>query len=116
MFFDADCGPCTFFARITAGLSHSGVEVYSLDGPEADRALGSMRPDLRYSYFHILEAGRTWTGPDAMPTWVGLMGGRSARAVAERAPPVNRLLRLVYNRFWEHRRTRGCAVEGTSPA
>jgi predicted DCC family thiol-disulfide oxidoreductase YuxK len=114
MFFDASCGPCTFWAHLTAGLSRSRVQVYALDAPEADRAFGSMSPELRYSYFHIVESDRTWTGPEAMPAWVGLVGGRSARAVAERAPPVNRLLRLAYNRFWEYRRTRGCAAEGTS--
>lgn len=111
MFFDASCGPCTFWARLTAGLSPSGVQVYALDGPEADGALANMAPEQRFSYFHIVEAGRTWTGSDAMPAWVGLVGGKTARSLAERAPPVNRLLRLVYNRFWEYRRTRGCAAE-----
>jgi predicted DCC family thiol-disulfide oxidoreductase YuxK len=114
MFYDASCGPCTFWARLTAGLSHPQVEVYALDGPEADHAFSAMSPELRYSYFHIVESGRTWTGPDAMPAWVGLIGGKAARVVAEKTPPVNRLLRLAYNRFWEYRRTRGCAAEGTA--
>jgi hypothetical protein len=90
--------------------------VFALDAPEADSALHSLTPELRYSYFHIVEAGRTWTGPDAMPVWVGLLGGKPAQTVAERVPPVNRFLRAVYNRFWEYRRTRGCAAEGTAPA
>jgi hypothetical protein len=115
MYFDAGCGPCTFFARLTAGLSRSGVGVYPLDGPTADRALQSMPPEMRYGYFHIVEPGRTWTGPDAMPAWVGLLGGNQARAVAEKVPPVNRLLRLFYNRFWEYRRSQGCAAPGTPP-
>lgn len=114
MFFDASCGPCTFWARLTAGLSRSGLEVYTLDGPEADRTFPTMAPERRYSYFHIVESGQTWTGPEAMPAWVGLVGGKGARTVAERAPPVNRLLRHAYNRFWEYRRTRGCAAEGVS--
>ncbi|MGC2289970.1 MAG: DCC1-like thiol-disulfide oxidoreductase family protein [Thermoplasmata archaeon] len=111
MFFDANCGPCTFWARLSAGLSRSGLEVYALDGPEADGALRSMTPDRRYGYFHIEESGQMWTGPEAMPAWVGLLGGKGARSVAERAPPVNRFLRFAYNRFWEYRRTRGCATE-----
>lgn len=113
MYFDANCGPCTFFAHLTAGLSRSRLEVYPLDGPEADRALGSMAPQTRYGAFHIVEPGKTWTGPDAMPAWVGLVGGGSARWVAERARPVNRFLRLCYLRFWEYRRSRGCAPDGT---
>jgi predicted DCC family thiol-disulfide oxidoreductase YuxK len=112
MFFDSSCGPCTFWARLTAGLSRSGLRVYPLDGPEADRALQSMSSATRYGYFHIVESGRTWTGPDAMPAWVGLVGGNRARLVAERAPPVNRLLRLFYNRMWEYRQSHGCAAEG----
>jgi predicted DCC family thiol-disulfide oxidoreductase YuxK len=116
MYFDAGCGPCTFWARLTAGITRTPLEVYSLDSPEADRAFSGMSTDRRYGYFHIVEAGTTWTGPEAMPVWVGLVAGRSVRSVAERAPPVNRLLRRVYNRFWEYRRSRGCAAEGTALA
>jgi hypothetical protein len=116
MFFDAGCGPCTFFAHVTAGLSRSNLEVHPLDGPEADRALQSLTPDTRYRYFHIVEPGRTWTGPDAMPAWVGLIGGKHARLIAEKAPPVSRLLRHLYDGFWEYRQTRGCAAERTRRA
>jgi len=116
MFFDASCGPCTFWAHLTAGLSHSRLELHPLDGPEADRALQSISSEARYSYFHIVEPGKTWTGADAMPAWVGLVGGKRARSVAERASPVNRLLRLFYNSFWEYRRSRGCGAEGTPHA
>jgi predicted DCC family thiol-disulfide oxidoreductase YuxK len=112
MFFDAGCGPCTFWARLTAGVSRTKLEIYSLDSVEADAALQSMAPDRRFAFFHIVESGLTWTGPDAMPAWAGLVGGKGARALAERAPPVNQLLRRAYHRFWEYRRTRGCAAEG----
>jgi hypothetical protein len=111
MFFDAGCGPCTFFARVTVGLSRSRVETHPLDGPDADRALGSMSADLRYGYFHIVEPGMTRTGRDAMPAWVGLIGGPRLQRLAERAPPVNDLLRFAYDRFWGYRRSRGCAAE-----
>jgi predicted DCC family thiol-disulfide oxidoreductase YuxK len=114
MFFDASCGPCTFWARISAGLSRGLLEIHPLDGPEADRALAALSSDLRYGSFHIVEPGGTWSGPDAMPAWIGLMGGRSARRVAERSPPVNRLLRSLYNRFWEYRREKGCASAAAS--
>jgi len=115
MFFDASCGPCTFFAQLTAGLSRSGLELYPLDGPEADRALHAMPSEARYGSFHIVEAGRTWTGPDAMPAWVGLVGGPRARLMAETAPPVNRLIRRLYHSFWEYRRSRGCSADGSFP-
>jgi predicted DCC family thiol-disulfide oxidoreductase YuxK len=115
MFYDASCGPCTFWARFTAGVSQVGVDAYPLDGPEADLELGSMAPELRYGYFHIVEPGRILTGPDAMPAWIGLLGGKPARALAERASPVKHLLRLGYNRFWEYRRSRGCAADRSTP-
>jgi hypothetical protein len=83
MYFDANCGPCTLFAHLTAGLSRSHLDLYPLDGPEADRALGSMSPETRYGAFHIVEPGNTWTGPDAMPPgsgWsVGAAPGGSPR-------------------------------------
>jgi predicted DCC family thiol-disulfide oxidoreductase YuxK len=111
MFFDAHCGPCTFFARVTAGLSRTTVSVLPLDGPEADRVLGRMPDEVRFRSFHIVENGRTLSGPEAMPAWVGLVGGRSWRRVVERARPVRGLLRSGYLRAWEHRKALGCAAE-----
>jgi len=112
MYFDASCGPCTFFAQVTAGLSRSNLGVHPLDSPEADRALRFLSSEARYSYFHIVEPGRVWTGPDAMGAWVGLLAGARARRVAEGARPVNRFLRGFYGMFWEYRRSHGCAAEG----
>jgi len=115
LFFDAACGPCTFFARITQGLSRARLEIRPLDGPEAERALRELSDETRYGSFHIVEHGRTWTGANAMPAWAGLLGGSPAREIAERAPPVNRVLRSLYLRFWEYRRAKGCAATaGTS--
>ena len=111
MFYDANCGPCTFWARLTAGLSRPRLRVYPLDGPEADGALQSLSPVTRYGSFHIVEPGRTWSGPDAMPVWVGLVGGGRARDLAERARPVNRFLRRCYTTLWEYRQSHGCAAE-----
>lgn len=116
MFFDASCGPCTFWPQLTAGVARSPLELFPLDGPEAKRVLAPLPSEIRNGYFHIVESGKTWTGVDAMPAWVGLVGGRIARRVAEKAGPVNRLLRLFYHRAWEYRRSRGCAAEGSSNA
>lgn len=113
MFFDSSCGPCTFLAHVTAGFARSDFAVYALDSGEADRALRAMSSETRYDYFHIVEPGKTWTGPDAMPAWVGIVGGARARLLAEKVPPLNLLLRRVYNRFWEYRRSHGCATPGT---
>ncbi|MCI4319996.1 MAG: hypothetical protein L3K23_07700 [Thermoplasmata archaeon] len=112
MFFDTGCGPCTFWARFTARVSRSALGVFPLSGPEADRQLSSLSTDDRYGAFHIVERGRTWTGPEAMPAWVGLVAGADARAFAEGCPPVNRALRAWYLRFWEYRQRHGCAAPG----
>lgn len=114
LFVDGQCGPCMFFARVTAGLARVPVAVHTLDGREADRRLAELPEPTRYGYFHLVEHGRIRSGPDAMPAWVGLFGGPTAERVAEHARPVDRLLRSVYNRFWEHRRVRGCAAQSRS--
>jgi len=112
VFFDAGCGPCRFFARVTEALSRSGVATHPLDGPEADLALDGMPLDSRFASFHLVEGGRTLSGADAMPAWVGLVGGPTWRRVAEQVTPVRGLLRSIYLRLWEYRRSHGC-VAGT---
>lgn len=116
MYFDAGCGPCTFWAHLTRGLRPGRLDAFALDSPEADHTLVGLPPEIRHDYFHILEGGRLWTGPDAMPVWVGLFWGPSARRIAERVGPLDHSLRFVYNLFWEYRRTRGCAADSISHA
>ncbi len=115
LYFDARCGPCTFFARATRGLSRSPLPILPLDGPEADRTLGGMASDLRFGSFHIVEGGRTVSGPGAMPTWIGLIAGRPGLRIAKRTPPVEWLLRSAYLRLWTYRGRHGCSAPPSSP-
>lgn len=109
LFFDARCGPCTFFARVTRGLCRRPIQILPLDGPEADRVLGAMALDVRFGSFHLVTEGETRSGSGAMPLWAGLIAGGSGRRLAERAPPVERALRFAYLRLWRYRNRHGCS-------
>lgn len=108
LFFDSGCGPCTFWARATRGVARSRLTIHSLEGAEADRALRQLAPEQRFGYAHLVEGGRTRTGAELMPVWVGLIAGSSARTLAERAPPIRWALRAAYERLWRHRQRSGC--------
>jgi len=110
VFFDAGCGPCTFWARVTRALARSPVSVHPLDGREAERRLRDLAPDQRFGYAHVVEEGRVWTGADLMPAWVGILAGPTARRITERAPPIRWALRATYQRFWTYRRRKGCST------
>ncbi len=115
LFYDAGCGPCTLWARASAGIAREGVRILALDSREADRALGSMPDTVRFSYFHLARGGRTLTGTDALPLLVGLVAGRTAERVVRRVGFVRRGLDRTYRAFWEYRRTRGCAAGAVAP-
>jgi hypothetical protein len=110
LFYDRDCGVCSFWARITHGMARTPLQIEPLDGPIADTVLAPLAPTDRNRAFHIHDREGTHTGAEALPQWIGLVAGKDAEHVVERVSPVRRSLEWIYTRFWRYRLTRGCAV------
>ncbi len=110
LYYDAGCGPCTFFALTSRGLGRGRIAIFPLASPGADRELGRLPTDDRFGAFHLVYRDRILTGAAAVVPLVGLALGRPAERVARGAPPLRRGLERTYRWFWRYRRTRGCAA------
>ncbi|HYA70422.1 MAG TPA: hypothetical protein VEH28_03545 [Thermoplasmata archaeon] len=110
LFYDPGCGPCTLFARLSEWASRSHVRALPYDGSQATRELGDLTEEVRFGYAHLVDARGRRTGAAIMPPLVGLTLGPTGERVVNRVPPLDRGLRWIYDRFWEYRRTRGCAA------
>lgn len=110
LFYDSGCGPCTFFAQINQWASRSRLRALAYDGTEAAVALGDLDEETRFAYAHLVDARGRRTGAAIMKPLVGLVLGSTAERVVARVPPADLGLRWIYGRFWNYRRTRGCAA------
>jgi predicted DCC family thiol-disulfide oxidoreductase YuxK len=110
LFYDRGCGPCTWFARVSASVSRSPLRIESLDSPLADVVLGAMDSARRFDSFHLQDGSHVYSGADAFAPLVGLVGGPVAERTVRGVPPVRHLIQRVYTAFWEYRRARGCAA------
>jgi predicted DCC family thiol-disulfide oxidoreductase YuxK len=110
LYYDGRCGPCTWFARVSAATSRGRIRIDPLDGPSAERDLRALPDARRFGFFHIVRSGRVYTGPEALPVLIELTAGRTAGRVVHGAPFVRAGLEWVYQRFWDYRRTKGCAA------
>jgi len=110
LYFDASCGPCTVFARVSGAMGRGRIRLGSLSGPEADRELGGMVSEERFGAFHLVGAAGITTGEEAVVPLVGLTFGRAAERVAVGVRPFRQLLQWTYRQFWSYRRERGCAA------
>lgn len=110
LFYDPGCGPCTFFARVSQWASGSRLRSLPFDGNEASRDLGDMDGESRFAYAHLVgQGGRRRSGADTLSPLVGLTFGPTGERIVTQVWPVDRGLRWIYTRFWNYRRTRGCA-------
>lgn len=109
LFYDPGCGPCTFFARINQWASRSQLRAIPYDGEEAGSALGDLDDETRFAYAHLVDADGRRSGAAIMVPLVGAVLGPTAERVTARVPPLGGGLRWIYGRFWNYRRTRGCA-------
>jgi len=117
LYYDAGCGPCTFFARAASWASLQRLEPRPLDSPKADVDLARLTESTRFGYAHLADDTGRQSGADIMAPLIGLTLGGSGARVVRAAPPVDRSLRWLYDRFWMYRRTKGCAAEaGASPS
>lgn len=111
LYYDDGCGPCRFFARAAAGVSHHRVEAIPLDARVADGELGALPSEARYGYAHLASGDGLRTGEAIAVPLLGLAFGSSWERVARHAPFVDRALREMYRRAWESRRARGCGTD-----
>lgn len=109
LFYDPGCGPCTMFARVSEWASRAHLRAVPYDGPEATRELGDLANEVRFSYAHLVDARGRRSGSAIMNPLVGLTLGPAGERIVTRVGPIDRGLRWVYDRFWNYRRTRGCA-------
>lgn len=110
LFYDAGCGPCSFFAHVSRSAAHRKIAIFPLTGPEGDRWLGEMPEDRRYDSFHLAIGGRLLSAADALPSLVGLVAGRAAERTYRAATPIRRAGDRLYWRFWRARRAGRCAA------
>lgn len=116
LFYDPGCGPCTFFARVNEWLGRARLEALPYDGKEAASVLGDLEDEARFAYAHLVDAGGRRSGAAIMTPLVGLSLGPTAERVVVRVAPLEHGLRWIYNRFWDYRRTRGCAAPAAVPS
>lgn len=114
LYYDPSCGPCTFFARVNEWASRAHVRALPYDGKEASRELAGMSDALRFSYAHLVDPWGRRSGSEIMVPLLGLTFGGAAERTASQVPAIDRALRWIYDRFWNYRRTRGCAA-GSAP-
>lgn len=74
-FYDADCGVCTWLARLAARLDRSQrLRLSPLTSPEADRALAHLTMEQRFSSSYlVLPDGRILSRARGMAEGVGIL-------------------------------------------
>lgn len=110
LFYDPGCGPCALFARVSEWASHSRLRAVPYDGPEASRELDDLDSEVRFAYAHLVDSRGRRSGAAIMSPLVGWTLGAAGERIVTRVGPFDRGLRWVYERFWEYRRTHGCAA------
>jgi len=110
LYYDGNCGSCAFFARAAQAASHRQLVAIPLDAPVADRDLSGLSGEDRFGSAHLAVGASVRSGSDILGPLLGLSLGEGASRVYARVPVVDRSLRWVYRRFWNFRRTRGCAA------
>ena len=87
LYYDAHCGPCTFFARTFRGLSRHRLEIRPLDGPESNEALSDMERERRFACAHlVVPDGRRSGAAILVPLMEGVLGSPDRR-FSEEFPP-----------------------------
>jgi hypothetical protein len=110
LFYDPNCGPCRLFARVTQWASRSRLTALPYDGREAQRQLSDLTEEYRFAYAHLVRQEERTSGDAIMTPLVGLTLGPTGERVVTRVRPIDHGLRWIYGRFWNYRRTRGCAA------
>jgi hypothetical protein len=110
LYYDRGCGSCSVFARVAEEASHRRLVAVPLDTPAADRDLSGLPAEVRFGSAHLVTEGSRLSGPAIVTPLLGFaVGARLSRLLAH-APLLDRSLRWLYLRFWNHHQTRGCGT------
>jgi hypothetical protein len=115
LYYDPGCGPCRLFAQVAQWAVRSRIDALPYDGPQARRALGDMTEEFRYAFAHLVYGRERASGDAIMAPLVGLTIGPTGERVVRSVPSIDGGLRWVYRKFWDYRRTRGCAAPAATP-
>lgn len=110
LYYDASCGPCSWFARLVEWASRRRLRRSPLTSDRAEIDLAGLSESDRFGYAHLVRGARLESGSTILPGLVDLTFGSAAGRVVRAVPPIDLGMRWLYDRFWEHRRTKGCAA------
>jgi predicted DCC family thiol-disulfide oxidoreductase YuxK len=88
VFFDDDCGFCKWSAaRLRSWDRRHRLSFATIQGPEGDRDLGELDPDVRYASWHVVRDGRIWSSGAAVTEILRSLPGGPPLAVFTEAFP-----------------------------
>jgi len=119
LFFDAECGFCTRFARwLTPILERRGLATAPLQDPRVGALLGMRRNELLRELRFLLSDGRHYGGADAILAIAGEIWWARPLVWLSKVPGMLNPLHAAYHHLAERRncfaeRSLPCAVRGT---
>lgn len=114
--FDDHCRICRAFARILTRLDRGRrMELVGFTDAIRSGLDRGFSHDAFHQSFHVLDEGRRWSGPEAIPQVLDRIpgGGRLVRAL-RRVPGADRINRKVYGWVARNRYRLGCGRPGCS--
>jgi predicted DCC family thiol-disulfide oxidoreductase YuxK len=100
--YDADCGPCTRFARVVDLLDrYEKIGFISLTRADQQGLLDKISVPLRYRSFHLISPnGETKSGSEAVLGLVAILpGGKIISPIINYFPGCKSIVRSIYNRL-----------------
>jgi hypothetical protein len=110
LYYDAGCGPCSFFARAAVGTSRGRLLSVPLADRAADSDLGVLSEETRYDSAHFVDYRGLRSGSEILGPLIGVAAGEAAERVVLAVPPIRHSLAWLYDQFWEYRRVKGCVA------
>jgi|SRR5918911_4856704 predicted DCC family thiol-disulfide oxidoreductase YuxK len=111
--YDADCGPCTRFARTVDSLDkYEKIDFISLTMADKQGLLDRIYAPLRYKSFHlILPNGEAKSGSEALLELIAILPkGKIISHIINYFPGGKLIVKFIYNRVSRLHDTGSCHV------